>query len=144
MLSVEKNKDVRRKKLIAFTQNTQNYQVANIDDVILGQKILDHYHKKFHANLNRGADTSILFMMINDEFWFIEETGGTLTMEEKCQIVKRFGSNLNSIPVFPTPKAKLEVRIQPRHIKKPSTPVSIDVMANFRLSGRKPTGGVKV
>jgi hypothetical protein len=140
MLSVEKDKDIRRKRLINFVNNTKNYQVANIEDAILGQKILDHYHKKFHANLNRGAAASILFMMIGNQFWFIEETG-SISREEKLKICEMFGAK--SIPVFPRPKAKLEVRIQPRHIDKPSTPVSIDVMASFRLSG-KPTGGVSI
>jgi hypothetical protein len=140
MLSAEKNKDIRRKRLINFVNNTENYQVANIEDAILGQKILDHYHKKFHANLNRGAAASILFMMIGNQFWFIEETG-SISREEKLKICEMFG--VKSIPVFPRPKAKLEVRIQPRHIDKPSTPVSIDVMASFRLSG-KPSGGVNI
>lgn len=141
MLSVEKNKDVRRTRLVQFINNTRDYQIANLEDNILGQKILDHYHKKFHANLQKGADFSMLLMMIGNQFWFLEETGSKLTTEEKKQICKIFG--VNQIPVFPKPKAKLEVRIQPRHVDKPSTPVSIDVMANFRLSG-KPTGGVIV
>jgi hypothetical protein len=140
MLSAEKNKDIRRKRLINFVNNTKNYQVANIEDAILGQKILDHYHKKFHANLNRGAAASILFMMIGNQFWFIEETG-SISREEKLKICEMFG--VKSVPVFPKPKAKLEVRIQPRHIDKPTTPVSIDVMASFRLSG-KPSGGVHI
>lgn len=141
MLSVERDQKIRRKKLIQFVNNTQNYQIANLEDNILGQKILDHYHKKFCANLQTGADASILLMMIGDQFWFLEETRSGLTREEKIQVCNLFG--VNEFPVFPQPKAKLEVRIQPRHIKKLSTPVSIDVMANFRLSGR-PTGGVSV
>lgn len=141
MLSVEKNKETRRKRLLQFVNNTKNYQIANIEDSVLGKKILDHYHKKFHANLQRGANASILFMMIGDQFWFVEEAG-TISNDEKLKICQMF--NASSIPVLPSLKAKLEVRIQPRHLDKPQKQVSIDVMAVFRLSGKKPTGGIKV
>lgn len=139
MLSVEKDKKIREIKLIQFVNNTENYQVANIENDILGQKIIDHYHKKFHANLNKDAAGSLLFMMIDKQFWFIEETG-KITAEQKKKIYNYFG--VTNVPSFPKPKAKLEVRIQPRHIGK-NQAVSIDVMASFRLS-MKPSGGVNV
>ena len=40
-------------------------------------------------------------------------------------------------------KANLEVRIQPRGLSAPGKPVSIDVMASFRLAG-KPSAGTTV
>jgi hypothetical protein len=140
MLSVEKNLPTRRVRLEHFANNTDNYSIASINDSTLGQKVLDHYHKKFHANLNSDADHSIMFMMLDDTIWFLEETGN-LTYPEKKMVSDLFGAT--QITVLRELVAKLEVRIQPRGLKDKSKPTSIDVMANFRLS-RKPAGGIKV
>jgi hypothetical protein len=140
MLSVEKDIKLRKTKLQNFANNTENYQVANIDNSTMGQKILDHYHKKFIKNLNRQADHSILFMMLDDTIWFIEETGN-LTRDEKMKVAKMLGAD--SITHMNNPKAKLEVRIQPRGLSGGDKAPSIDVMASFRLSA-KPSGGVKI
>jgi hypothetical protein len=140
MLSVEKNIQMRKTRLEHFANNTENYQIANIDSAVMGKKILDHYHKKFLANLNPKADHSIMFMMLDDTIWFLEETGN-LTYQEKKMVAQLFG--VTEISALRDPKAKLEVRIQPRGLSGGGKAPSIDVMASFRLSG-KPAGGVKV
>lgn len=140
MLSVEKNLPQRRMRLEHFVNNTDNYSIANISNSGLGQKVLDHYHKKFHDNLNPGADHSIMFMMLKDTIWFLEETG-SLSFQEKKMVAQLFGAT--EISTLRELNAKLEVRIQPRGLKDKSKPTSIDVMASFRLA-RKPAGGVKV
>jgi hypothetical protein len=140
MLSVEKNLPQRRMRLEHFVNNTDNYSIANISDSGLGQKVLDHYHKKFHDNLNTNADHSIMFMMLKDTIWFLEETG-SLSFQEKKMVAQLFGAT--EITTLRELNAKLEVRIQPRGLKDKTKPTSIDVMASFRLA-RKPAGGVKV
>lgn len=140
VLTIEPDKKVRRGKLLNFTHNTENYQLAKIENATLGQKILDHYHNKFKKSIRSDADHSILMMMIGDEIWFIEETG-SLDRDGKQKIAEKFG--VRNIAVMNQLKANLEVRIQPRGLSAPDKPVSIDVMANFRLAGR-PSAGTKI
>ena len=140
MLTIESNKDLRRSKLVNFTHNTANYQLAKIENATLGQKILDHYHHKFVKSKRSDADHSILMMMIGEEIWFIEESGN-LSPAEKKMVAEKFG--VKNIAVMNQLKANLEVRIQPRGLSAPGKPVSIDVMASFRLAG-KPSAGTKI
>jgi hypothetical protein len=137
MLTIEKDQKVRRAKLLNFTHNTANYQLAKIENADMGQKILDHYHNKFVKSIRSDADHSILMMMIGKEIWFIEEKGN-LSAKGKLQIAEKFG--VNNIAVMNQLKANLEVRIQPRGLSSPNKPVSIDVMASFRLAGRPSAG----
>lgn len=136
----------RKKGYINWLNNLSDYQIANIGSAVLGQKVLDHYHKKFHANLQRDADYSILFFMIGDTIWFVEETGFA-SSDIKQSIAAFF--NTKSITVLNGLIANLEVRIQPRPslkslLQEPTKPVKgIDVMASYRLK-QKPVGGVKV
>lgn len=136
-LGVIKDKAERREATQQFVDNTKNYTVAKINDQSLGNKIIDHYKSKFKKNLVRGSDASVLFMMLKDKVWMVD-THGTLSKQEMEEIAARHGlkkfDNLKGI------KAQLEVRIQPRGMNSPSKPTSIDVMANFRLSG-SPSGG---
>jgi hypothetical protein len=140
MLTVVSDKKERRAKLIAFKQNTANYQLAKIENAVLGQKILDHYHHKFQKSIRGSADHSILMMMIGNEMWFIEEKG-SLSSDAKQKVAERFG--VKNFAVMNQLKANLEVRIQPRGLSAPDKPVSIDVMASFRLAG-KPSAGTTV
>ena len=140
MMTIEKDQKVRRKKLENFAANTNNYQLAKIQDSTLGKKIIEHYESKFKKSKKSDADYSMLMMMIDDEIWFIDEIG-TATKEVKQGILEKFGAK--SIPVLSNLGAALEVRIQPRVLSAPGKPVSIDVMASFRLSG-KPSNGLKV
>lgn len=140
MLTVVSDKQERRAKLIQFTHNTANYQLAKIENAALGQKILDHYHHKFEKSIRGSADHSILMMMIGNEIWFIEEKG-SLGSDGKQKVAERFG--VNNFAVMNQLKANLEVRIQPRGLSAPGKPVSIDVMASFRLAG-KPSAGTTV
>lgn len=139
-LTIESDKKKRRANLITFTQNTANYQLAKIENATLGQKILDHYHHKFIKSVRGDADHSILMMMIGNEIWFVEERG-TLDAAGKKMVAEKFG--VNNFAVMNSLKANLEVRIQPRGLSSPDKPVSIDVMASFRLAG-KPSAGTKV
>lgn len=140
MLTVESDKKLRRAKLLNFVHNTANYQLAKIENAQLGQKVLDHYHAKFKKAERSDADHSILLMMIGKEVWFVEESG-SLSIGSKQKIAEKFG--VQSIPTLNALKANLEVRIQPRGLSAPDKPVSIDVMANFRLAGR-PSAGATV
>lgn len=137
MLTIEKDQSQRRAKLLNFVHNTQNYQLAKIENNAMGQGILDHYHKKFTKGIRPDADHSILMMMIGDDVWFIEEKG-TLSAAGKKMVAEKFG--VNNFATMNALKANLEVRIQPRGLSAPGKPVSIDVMASFRLAGKPPTG----
>lgn len=140
MLTIEKDQKVRRAKLLNFTHNTANYQLAKIENAAMGQGILDHYHKKFIKGIRSDADHSILMMMIDNELWFIEERG-SLSASSKTKVAEKF--NVPNLAVMSSLKANLEVRIQPRGLSAPNKPVSIDVMASFRLAG-KPSAGTRV
>lgn len=139
-LTVESDKKLRRSKLLNFKQNTSNYQLAKIENATLGQKILDHYSAKFKKSQRGDADHHILMMMIGKEIWFLEEKGNA-SPQEKQMIAQKFG--VQNIAVMSSLKANLEVRIQPRGLSSPDKPVSIDVMASFRLAGR-PSAGTTV
>lgn len=139
-MTIESDKLKRRNKLINFANNTKNYQIAKIDNTVLGQGIIKHYKKKFRDGLRRDANYSMLLMMINNEIWFVDEHGA-LTSSEQKQVLARLGAS--NLPTLSNIKAQLEIRIQPRGLSAPNKPVSIDVMASFRLSG-KPSLGHKV
>jgi hypothetical protein len=148
-LVVITDKKERKDRLYNFSTNTDNTQIANISSSILGDQIKKHYHKKFHANLQRDADYSILFFMIGTTIWFVEDTG-TLPEPDKLSIAKYFGKN--SISVLPALTANLEVRISPRPGAAKTDPKKfwasntnphLDVLASFRLQS-KPSGGVTI
>ena len=139
-MTIESDKVRRRQKLIDFAEKTDNYQIAKIDNTVLGQGIIKHYKKKFKSGLRSDADYSILLMMIDNEIWFIEEDG-RIDLKERQQFFDKIGTI--NLPKLSNLKAQLEVRIQPRGLSAPGKPVSIDVMASFRLSG-KPAAGFRV
>lgn len=136
MLGVEKDKKIRKAKMDRFVKGTKNYQLANIDNMTLGSKIIEHYVEKFKKSVRKDADYSMLLMMIDNEISLVA-TKGTADAQVKQAVNAMLG--VTSIPKLSGLKAKLEVRIQPRGMSGGSKPVSIDVMASFRLSG-KPTG----
>jgi hypothetical protein len=139
MLSAEPDKAIRRKKIEVFAKKTKNYQLANIEDTNLGLKIISHYKNKFKKEVKKDADYSILLMMLGDSISIVT-TQGTVDKTIKDAINARLG--VDSIPKLSGLKAKLEVRIQPRGLNNKAKPVSIDVMASFRLSGTAP--GVRI
>ena len=136
MMTIEKDKEVRRAKLVHFANNTKNYQLAKIDDKAIGQKIIQHYKYKFTKSMRKDADYSLLLMMIDDQMWYVDSKG-TLSNADQQKVADMLGGK---IPVMSSLKAQLEVRIQPRGLSAPNKPVSIDVMASFRLSGAPPSG----
>ena len=136
MLTIESDKKVRKAKLKIFASNTDNYQLAKIDDKKMGDMIISHYKKKFKKELRSDADYSVLYMMIDNELFFVEDTSGSTPKLQK-ELHDLLG--VTKVPKLDGLKAKLEVRIQPRGLSSPDKPGSIDVMASFRLSG-KPTG----
>lgn len=137
-LTVIKNKDERRIQTQNFADNTKNYQIANISNNMLGDKILQHYKTKFKKNLKSGSDASILLMMLKDTVWLVD-THGAIAPTDMEETAKRFG--LSSFDKLKDLTAKLEVRIQPRGLNSPGKPTSIDVMASFRLAGAPRNGG---
>lgn len=148
-LGVISDKNERKKQLFNFSTNISSTMIANISDRSLGEKVREHYHKKFHANLNEDADYSVLFFMVGNTIWFVEETGN-LDEASKKLIPPYFGAT--NIHVLPPLVANLEVRISPRPGKAASDPKAfwssstnphIDVMANFRLK-QKLSGGVTI
>ena len=139
-LTVIKDKDTRKALAQEFANKTDNYQIANISNSKMGDNIVNHYKKKFKANLQRGSKASILFMFLKDKVWVVD-TSGTVTASEQSEIAGMMGlSKLDSIGNL---TARLEVRIQPRGLNSPSKPASIDAMASFRLASA-PAGGGKV
>lgn len=139
MMTIESNKDIRRAKLVAFKEATNNFQLAKIDNTTLGDAIINHYKKKFAKSIKPDADASILMMMIGDQIWYIS-TNKTVTRAMHDQLGTYFSKN---VPQLPDLRAALEVRIQPRGLSAPGKPVSVDVMASFRLSG-KLAGGATI
>lgn len=139
MLTIEPDKDSRRRKIENFAKKTKNYQLANINDTQLGDKIISHYKTKFKKVIRDDADYSILLMMLGDDISIVTTLGNT-NKSITDTINARLG--VNSIPKCSGLKARLEVRIQPRGLNNKTKPVSIDVMASFRLAGGAP--GVKI
>lgn len=140
-LSIIKDQALRRAATVQFAKNTRDYQIANITDSTLGNKIIDHYKTKFKKSMRPGqAKGHMILMMIKDELWYVD-TAGTVDSASMKQIASLMGvDRINKLTGL---VANLEVRIQPRGLNSPGKPTSIDVMANFRLKG-KPTGGTKV
>lgn len=139
-MTVEKDQQSRRLKLENFAKNTENYQIAKINDTSMGDKIIAHYKKKFKKSQKRDADASALLMMIGDDIWLVDKTNHYTTEVDKS-IAAMLGAK--SLPKMGKMQAQLEVRIQPRGLSAPGKPVSIDVMASFRLSGGL-SGGLTV
>lgn len=135
-----KDQTLRRAALITFAKETQNYQIANITDTALGNGLISHYKNKFKKSKNDvSAKGHVLLMMIKDELWYVDKIGvDDATMSQIAGLL-----GVKSINKLSGLTANLEVRIQPRGLNSPGKPVSIDVMASFRLKG-KPTSGVKV
>lgn len=141
MLAIVTDKLKRKMKIQKFIQNTENYQIANIEDTRLGSKISDHYHKKFLKNQQPGADGAMMFMMMGDTIWYMESKDVSSKYEKA--VFKMLGSNAD-IPTLPALQAKLECRIQPRHTDVANAkPAHIDVLAVFRLA-RRPAGGYSI
>lgn len=140
VLAVESDKQTRKLKTQKFVANTDNYQIAKIRDYRLGAKILDHYKKKFRENIRPNTHGSVLFMLIDDTIWFVEDKG--MTKQQLKKVFSLLGKT--DIPQLDNLEANLECRIQPRYmdIKKSET-ARMDVLAAFRLA-RKPSGGVKI
>jgi len=140
-LGIIKDKMTRKFLIRQFMDNMENYTIATVKGDALGNKIVEHYKKKFVANLERGSDASILLMMLDDTVWIVD-TNKSITSAEQNEVAAQMG--LTSFTQLKGLSANLECRIQPRSTEdsKPK-PASIDVMANFRLSGR-PAGGGKI
>jgi hypothetical protein len=139
-MTVIKDNVARKAAAQNFASKTKNYQIANIADRSLGDKILGHYKNKFKKSRNAGrAQGHMLIMMIKDEMWYVD-TFGSVSAEDMKIIASYLGtSKLNKLGNL---VAALEVRIQPRGLNS-AKPASIDVMASYRLKGR-PSGGTKV
>lgn len=125
MLSQFKDMAERREKLKEFARKTNNYMIAKIENETLGEKIINHYVKKFKQKIRPGTKDSVLLMMIGDQLYFVSGD-----MPPKLE--ETLGGK---IPKIERLKAKLEVRIQPRGLNTPNKAVRIDAMASFRLSG---------
>ena len=136
MLTAESDQKKRRSNLIAFKERTNNYQLAKISNSTMGDKIIDHYKNKFKKAVRNDAKSSLLLMMMGDELFFVERQG---TVSDD---LKTIGQMLcgKDIPALKNLSASLEVRIQPRGLSSEGKPVSVDVMANFRLSGQTMPG----
>jgi len=140
-LTVIKEKSQRWALTKNFADNTRDYQIANIADTSLGNKIIQHYKTKFSKSKNTArARGHILMMMIKDEIWLMD-TSGEVSIKDKETIAGLFG--VNKINQLSGLTAALEVRIQPRGLSTPGKPTSIDVMASYRLKG-KPVNGAKI
>ena len=142
-LTVIKDKQQRYISTLNFANNTRDYQIANIADAGLGQRIITHYKNKFAKSRVPGrANKHILMMQIKDEIWYLD-THGSVDQKVLSEVSTKMGATrtMNKLAGL---TAQLEVRIQPRGLQsKGSKPTSIDVMASYRLKG-KPANGVSV
>ena len=139
-MTIVKDKDTRKTLASEFAKNTDNYQIAQIVDARMGNKIIDHYKTKFKKNLVNGSQASLLFMFLKDKVWLVDTTGSLSNGDMKA-LAEMHG--LTDFDALGNLTAKLEVRIQPRGLNSPSKPASIDAMASFRLASA-PKGGGKV
>lgn len=139
MLTFEPNKAIRRSILEEFTRVTENYQLAKISNTQLGNAIVTHYKKKFKNSIKPAADASVMLMMIDNSLWMVDADAKFNSTYSKA-LTSMFGKPM---PKIPSLQAALEVRIQPRGLSSPEKPVSVDVMASFRLAS-KVAGGVSV
>ena len=139
-MTVIKDKDTRKAMAMEFAKGTDNYQIAQIQNSSIGQKIIDHYKTKFKKNLKRGSKGSLLFMFLKDKVWLVD-TSGSVSAAHKAEVATKMG--LAKLDDLRNLEAKLEVRIQPRGLNSPSKPASIDAMASYRLA-KAPAGGGKV
>ena len=139
-MTIEKDKEKRREKLVNFAKETSSYQIAKISNTTLGAAVITHYKKKFKKSRKSDADASALLMMIGNKVWLVDKTPSFNAGVEK-EIATYFGAT--KIPSIGPISAALEVRIQPRGLSAPGKPVSIDVMASFRLSSTI-SGGMDV
>ena len=139
-MTVIKDKDTRKAMAMEFAKGTDNYQIAQIQNSSMGQKIIDHYKTKFKKNLKRGSKGSLLFMFLKDKVWLVD-TSGSVSAAHKAEVATKMG--LAKLDDLRNLEAKLEVRIQPRGLNSPSKPASIDAMASYRLA-KAPAGGGKV
>ena len=139
-MTVIKDNVTRKAAAKNFANSTKNYQIANIANSTLGDKILTHYKTKFKKSSSKfRADGHVLIMMIKDEMWYVDKSN-TVTDADMKMIASFLGiKNLNKLSDL---VAALEVRIQPRGLNS-DKPASIDVMASYRLKG-KPTNGQKL
>jgi hypothetical protein len=136
-LTVISDKDTRKAMAREFAANTDNYQIAAIKDSSMGDKIIDHYKNKFKKNLKSGSRGSILFMMLKDTVWMVDQEG-SITKSDLINISEMMG--LETLHNISGLSAKLEVRIQPRGLNS-AKPASIDTMASFRLVAIPRLGG---
>ena len=139
-MTVIKDNVARKAAAKNFANSTKNYQIANIANSTLGDKILTHYKSKFKKSSTKfSANGHMLIMMIKDEMWYVDKSSNVTDADIKM-IASFLGiKSLNKLSGL---VAALEVRIQPRGLNS-DKPASIDVMASYRLKG-KPTGGQKV
>jgi hypothetical protein len=134
VLTVESDIKLRRPKLLSFISNLKpdTYQLANIkDNDSLGDKLLKVYKNKFNK-VKKSGGPNICYMMIGNELFLVDSSGATDAHHK--YVADLLGHR--SIPQLKDLRASLEVRIQPRGLSGPSKPVSIDVMASFRLAGK--------
>lgn len=136
-LTVVTDRAERRAKVLSFRDNTHNYHIAKIENEQLGQKVIDHYKKKFVREIKPDAAYSVLLMMIGNDIYFVDERGATPASMRKI-VAERF--NVRSINKLTNLKAHLEVRVQPSGLNNPDRMVTFDVMASYRLAGKPPAG----
>jgi len=142
-LSTIKDKKARYNATLQFADNTRDYQIAAIISSSMGDKIINHYKKKFaKSRVTSRASGHVLMMQIKNEIWVVHKSG-SVNKAQLMEIAEKMGAT-GPFGVLKGLTAQLEVRIQPRGLSsKGSKPTSIDVMASFRLKGA-PKGGTKL
>ena len=89
-MTIVKDKDSRKALAGEFAKNTDNYQIAQIIDKTMGDKIISHYKTKFKKNLVGGSQASLLFMFLKDKVWLVDQSG-RLTRDELNEVAKIMG-----------------------------------------------------
>jgi hypothetical protein len=135
--NVETDVKVRAKKIAKFKQKVNPLTIAppivltDDEDVVLSR-----YKRKFKKSIRPTTQYSVLFMLIGNEIWFVDEHG-YLPEEHKKMIARLFGNE--NIPVLKSLATQIEARISLGTVRP-----RIDVVAESRLVNSGITPGYTI
>lgn len=137
--TIVKDKKERQEKITNFKNKAGvlTLQKGGFDPSI-GPSIIQRYKRKFAAAIRPRAQYSVLFFIIGNHMWFVDEHGH-LDFDNKKMIARMFGAE--EIPALREDdlRAQLEVRISPRPVDG-----KLDVNASSRLISTPNTKGLQI
>jgi hypothetical protein len=134
---VERDTKARRQKMEEFKKKAGILTIAKgIENSAFGAGIIQRYRRKWREVLRPSAAYSMLFFVIGDSIWFVDELG-SLDYIQKQGIARLFGAE--QIPELKGLRARVEARISPK-----ITEGKMDVIAITRLTGDPQTQGLQI